>query len=111
MSGRLGYSWFVGLPAIWRTLDDIGADCLLKPPFLHRPDDGMDRPALPVLPSPAYAPRPDLHGDDHHRCGAARRPRAAHGLLAGRASTRAPARRLRSASTRPLRAHRRGFWL
>src|SRR5262245_46980494 len=53
--------------------------------------DGMDRPALPVLPSPAHAPRPDLHGDDHHRCGAARRPRAAHGLLAGRASSRAPA--------------------
>jgi hypothetical protein len=42
MSGRPGYSWFVGLLAIWRTLDDIGARCPLKPPFLHRPDDGLD---------------------------------------------------------------------
>ena len=35
----------------------------------------MDRPALPVLPSPADAPRAALHRDDHHRRGAARRPR------------------------------------
>ena len=35
----------------------------------------MDRPALPVLPSPADAPRAALHRDGDHRRGAARRPR------------------------------------
>src|SRR5262245_49354074 len=39
-------------------------------------DDGVDRPALPVLPSSAHAPDPDLYRDDHDRRGAARRPRA-----------------------------------
>ena len=54
----------------------------------------MDRPALPVLPSPADAPRAALYRDDHHRRGAARRPRAAAGVRSGRASGRAAARRL-----------------
>src|SRR5262245_36939566 len=34
------------------------------------PHDGMDRPALPVLPSPADASRAHLHRDDHDRRGA-----------------------------------------
>ena len=40
-----------------------------RAPFLRRADDGLDRPALPVLPSPADAARADLHRDDHHRRG------------------------------------------
>jgi hypothetical protein len=33
----------------------------------RRPDDGLDRPALPVLPPPHRAARPALHRDDHGR--------------------------------------------
>src|SRR5262245_29779772 len=46
-------------------------DGRLGPKIRCRPDDGMDRPALPVLPSPADAPRLDLHRDGDHRGGAA----------------------------------------
>ena len=35
-------------------------------PPLHGPDDGLDRPALPLLPAPGGAARTALHGDDHH---------------------------------------------
>ena len=71
----------------------------------------MDRPALPVLPSPADAPRAALHRDGDHRRGAARRPRAADRLRSGRASGGAAARRLRSGGARAMRADRRGFRL
>src|SRR5436189_2182777 len=47
---------------------------------LHRPNDGMDGPALPILPPPAHAPCAHLYRDDHHRRGASRTSRAAHGL-------------------------------
>ena len=40
----------------------------------------MDRPALPVLPSPADAPRAALYRNAHHRRGAAWRSRAAAAL-------------------------------
>ena len=69
--------------------------------LLDRADDGMDRPALPVLPSPADAPRAALYRDDHHRRGAPRRPRAAARLRSGRASGRGAARRLRPAARSP----------
>ena len=67
----------------------------------------MDRPALPVLPSPAHAPGADLHRNAHHRRGAARRSRAAARLRCLRASGRAPARRQRSGGARAIGAHRR----
>ena len=73
-------------------------------PLLRRADDGMDRPALPVLPSPAHAPRAALHRDADHRRGAARRPRAAARLRSVRASGRAAARRLRSGRRSPRSA-------
>ena len=36
-------------------------------PLMRCPDDGLDRPALPVLPAPHLAPRATLYGDDHER--------------------------------------------
>ena len=38
--------------------------------FSRRADDGLDGPALPVLPSPADAPRAALHRDGDDRRGA-----------------------------------------
>src|SRR5690348_12720902 len=58
-------------------------------PLLHRPYDGMDRPALPVLPSPAHAQGAALYRNAHHRRGAARRPRAVARLRSVRATGRA----------------------
>src|ERR1700685_3789901 len=79
--------------------------------ILSRPDDGMDRPALPVLPSPADAARAALYRDAHHRCGAARRSGAAAAFRCGRASAGVAAWRLRAARAGGLRADRRGTGL
>jgi tRNA dihydrouridine synthase A len=32
----------------------------------RRPDDGLDGPPLPLLPSPAHAPHAAVHRDGHH---------------------------------------------
>ena len=76
-------------------------------PLLRRADDGMDRPALPVFPSPAHAPRAALYRDADHRRRPARRPRAAARLRSGRASGGAAAWRLGPARAGRMRAHRR----
>src|SRR5262249_9715959 len=52
----------------------------LEPPLQHCADDGLDRPALPVLPSSADAQRAALHRDGDDRCGAAWRPQQASRL-------------------------------
>src|SRR5262249_16557917 len=48
--------------------------------LLLRTQDGLDRRALPVLPSPADPPRAALQRDDHDRRGDPWRPFAASGL-------------------------------
>src|SRR6202035_2684093 len=78
------------------------------PQILRRSDDGMDRPALPVLPSPADAARAALYRDAHDRRGAAWRPGAASAFRRGRASPRVAAWRFRPACACSLRADRRG---
>ena len=40
---------------------------------VRRADDGLDRPALPLLPSPAHAAHAPVHRDGDHRRAAARR--------------------------------------
>ena len=40
---------------------------IINTQILHRPDDGLDRPALPRLPSPDDAACKTLHGDADHR--------------------------------------------
>ena len=44
-----------------------------RSPAVHRPDDGLDGPALPVLPAPRHAPCAAVHRDDHGARAAARR--------------------------------------
>ena len=71
--------------------------------LFRRADDGLDRPALPGLPSPADAPRPALYRDGHRRRGRVRAARAAD-RLRRRASIRSrcsSAARSRSGSPRP----------
>ena len=51
-----------------------------QPPLQCRADDGLDGPALPVLPPAAVASRADLHRNDHDRRDPARRSRAALGF-------------------------------
>ncbi len=71
----------------------------------------MDRPALPVFPSPADAPYAALHRDGDDRRDPARRPAQASRVRSGRAAGRASAWRLRSRGARAMRAHRRGVRL
>ena len=78
---------------------------------LRRTDDGLDRPPLPVLPSPVVAARAPLHRDGDRAGGAARRSRAAARLRSRRAPGRAAARRRRSARAGAGGARRRGHRL
>ena len=74
---------------------------------VRRADDGLDRPALPLLPSPAHTPRAAVHRDGDDRRAAARR-RAAPSRLRRRASIRS--RCSSAAASRPtwrVRAPRR----
>ena len=65
--------------------------------LLHCADDGLDRPALPRLPSPADASRAALYRDGDRGRGRVRSARAADRLRRVRASGRAAARRRRAA--------------
>ena len=67
-----------------------------SPSPLRGADDGLDRPALPLLPAPGLLQRLPLHRDDHHRRAAPRRRRAAPRFQPGRASGRRAARRQRA---------------
>ncbi len=68
--------------------------------LMHCAHDGLDGPALPVLPAPDLAPRAPLHRDDHRARARARRRAAPPRLRSGRASGRAAAGRQRSCDAR-----------
>ena len=70
-------------------------------PPLHRADDGLVGPPLPVLLPPARAACGRLLRDDHHRRARPRRRAAPPGLRPRRASGRAAARRAASRPTSP----------
>ncbi len=63
-------------------------------------DDGLDRPALPLLPSPADPSRPALHRDGDDRRAAPWRRAAASRFRSGRAAGGAAARRQRARGAR-----------
>ena len=79
--------------------------------LLYCADDGLDRPSLPLFPSPARTARAPVHRDGHDRCGAARRPRAFARLQRAGASACAAARRPRAGGIGGFGAHRRGVRL
>src|SRR3990172_12074706 len=60
-------------------------------PPLHGPHDGLDRPALPLLPAQGLSGGVSVHRDDHYRRAAARRPRASSRLRSRGASRGAAA--------------------
>ena len=71
-------------------------------------DDGLDRPALPVLPPPVHPADAALYRDGDGGGGAPRRSAAAARVPAGGASRRAPARRLGARRARRRGRHRAG---
>ena len=70
----------------------------MRAPLLRRADDGLDRPALPVLPPAADAARADLHRDDHHRA------RSSTAIARGCSATIRRSIRSRSSSAAAIRA-------
>src|SRR5665647_1906768 len=68
----------------------------VRPPFFRCPDDGLDRPALPRLPSSDDATGAALYGDADHRRHPAWRQGSAARFRSIRTSRRAAARRLRT---------------
>ena len=70
---------------------------------VRRPDDGLDRPPLPLLPPPAEPPRAAVHGDDDHGRADPWRRAAPPGLQCRGASGGAAAGRQRAGRAGALR--------
>src|SRR5437773_11925284 len=89
-------AFFLSMALVVAAVNSVTDDCNTNAPHLRRADDGLDRPALPLLPAPGLLTRAALHRDDYHRRAHPRRCRPPSCLQQGRASRRAAAWRLRT---------------